>query len=124
MRTNNNRRVYSTDPEENARLKEKTKPASVGRSAASTKQTVKVMRSRKGRGGKTVTLVSGLQHCPDALEKLARRLKQVCGCGGSVKGGEILIQGDHRDKVAAELHARGYTVNLSGGDEKSIISSG
>ena len=79
------------------------------------RQTATVSRSRKGRGGRTVTLVSGLRHCPEAMKDLAKRLKQVCGCGGSVKAGEIIIQGDHRDKVADELCAQGYQVKLSGG---------
>ena len=65
-----------------------------------TKQTAIVSLSRKGRGGKTVTLVSGLRHCPKALDDLGKNLKRACGCGGSVKDGEILIQGDQRKKVA------------------------
>ena len=79
------------------------------------KQAAKVVRSRKGRGGKTVTIVSGLQNCPKALDTLAKRLKQICGCGGTVKSGEILIQGDHREKIATELRAQGYDVKLAGG---------
>ena len=119
MKSSKNPLVYSTDPAENARLKsgsgKKKKPSSQPQSEPGGKQIATVSRSRKGRGGKTVTLVTGLRHCPDALEKLAKKLKQVCGCGGSVKAGEIMIQGDHRDKIAAELRAEGYTVKISGG---------
>jgi translation initiation factor 1 len=113
MKQRSNPLVYSTDPEENARLQsgeiEKTP------SSKAAKQTAIVSLSRKGRGGKSVTLVTGLRHCPEALETLAKRLKQVCGGGGSAKAGEILIQGDHRDKVAVELQAQGYNVKRSGG---------
>ncbi len=116
MKQRSNPLVYSTDPGENARLdsggKEKAPSPKEARAA---RQTAMVSLSRKGRGGKSVTLVTGLRHCPEALETLAKRLKQVCGCGGSAKAGEILIQGDHRDKVAEELRAQGYNVKRSGG---------
>jgi len=116
MRKQSNPLVYSTDPEENARLQSGGKEkAPSPKEAKAAKQTAIVSLSRKGRGGKSVTLVTGLRHCPKALETLAKRLKQVCGCGGSAKAGEILIQGDHRDKVAAELQAQGYNVKRSGG---------
>lgn len=111
---NENPLVYSTDP--NEQPSPDPKPQSTGQAGKPTgRQTVTVSCSRKGRGGKTVTLVSGLRHCPEAMERLAQRLKQLCGCGGTVKGGEILIQGDQRERVAAALEAEGYTVRRSGG---------
>jgi len=76
-------------------------------------QIVRLSTSRKGRGGKTVTIVSGLRHCPEALEKLAQNLKYTCGCGGSVKNGEILIQGDQREKISLELKKEGYIVKVA-----------
>jgi translation initiation factor 1 len=71
----------------------------------------------KSRGGKPVTLVSGLAPLGDAkIAALATELKKRCACGGSVQpGGTILIQGDHRDTIHADLEARGWTVTRSGG---------
>jgi translation initiation factor 1 len=69
----------------------------------------------KGRGGKTVTTVSGVPLASDALRALARELKRRCGTGGSTREGVIEIQGDHRDVLVAELEARGYPVKRAGG---------
>jgi translation initiation factor 1 len=76
---------------------------------------VRVGRSSRGRGGKTVTLVTGVQLEPDALARLARDLKRTCGTGGALKGGTIEIQGDQRDAVQAALEQRGFTVKRTGG---------
>ena len=76
---------------------------------------VRLRRETKGRGGKAVTLISGIPLAPDELKALAKRLKQKCGTGGSVKGGEIEIQGDKRDILQTELTSIGYTVKRSGG---------
>ena len=107
--------VYSTDPQELARLQAAKRPASRDSKRPNEKQTLTVMRSRKGRKGKVVTLVTGAQHCPEALGRLAKSLKQACGAGGSVKAGEIIVQGDHREKIVAELKRQGYIVKVSGG---------
>lgn len=80
-------------------------------------QSATVMKSKKGRGGKTVTIVTGLHHCPQALDRLAKHLKKTCGCGGTVKQGEIIIQGDQCAKAAMELENLGYTVKRSGAKE-------
>jgi translation initiation factor 1 len=73
---------------------------------------IRVMRDRKQRGGKTVTVVTGL---PDAdLAPLAQQLKKLCGSGGTVKDGTIEIQGDHCDKVQAKLTTQGYKVKRAG----------
>jgi len=63
-----------------------------------------------GRKGKSVTIVSGLQHNPTTMEEIARILKQFCGAGGTVKEGKIEIQGDQRDRVSAKLRELNYTV--------------
>jgi len=75
----------------------------------------RVRRETKGRGGKTVTTISGIELASDALRDLATELKRRCGTGGSVKDGVIEIQGDHRDVLVAELEKRGYEVKRSGG---------
>lgn len=76
---------------------------------------VRVSRETKGRKGKGVTLIAGVPLDSEALARLATRLKQRCGAGGTVKAGVIEIQGDHRDQVVAELAKHGYTVKRAGG---------
>ncbi|MET0378397.1 MAG: translation initiation factor Sui1 [Spongiibacteraceae bacterium] len=76
---------------------------------------VRIQRQINGRGGKTVTVVSGLVMDETSLKTLAKDLKQRCGSGGAIKDGAIEIQGDHRETLRAELQQRGLTVKLSGG---------
>jgi translation initiation factor 1 len=76
---------------------------------------VRVSRITKGRKGKGVTVITGLDRPPVELKDLARQLKRLCGSGGTVKNGTIEIQGDHRDRLVADLKARGYTVRRAGG---------
>ena len=76
---------------------------------------VRVGRETKGRKGKSVTVIKGVPLAGDELEALATRLKQRCGCGGTVDAGVIEIQGDHRDRLLEELGKLGYTVRRSGG---------
>ena len=78
-------------------------------------QTAYVQRDRKRRGGKTVTVISGLQHTPETFKALLTTLKTACGAGGTCKDGELEIQGDQRDRVAEKLREMGYKVKLSGG---------
>ena len=76
---------------------------------------VRIRRETKGRKGKAVTVVTGVPLAGGDLKDLAKRLKQLCGSGGTVRDGDIEIQGDHRDRIASELEKRGWTVKRSGG---------
>jgi translation initiation factor 1 len=76
---------------------------------------VKVRREVAGRRGKAVTTISGVPVNDAELKELAGRLKNRCGVGGSIKGGVIEIQGDHRDVVVEILKTEGYTPVLAGG---------
>jgi translation initiation factor 1 len=76
---------------------------------------VRVRRESKGRGGKTVTVVSGVPGDDDALKLIAGELKRRCGTGGTAKDGVIEIQGDHCDLLVAELTRRCFTVKRAGG---------
>ena len=76
---------------------------------------VRVGREKKGRGGKTVTLVRGLVLESAALLAMARQLKAACGSGGTVADGVVEIQGDHVDRVMVALQAQGFTVKRAGG---------
>lgn len=76
---------------------------------------VRVSREVAGRKGKGVSVVDGLPLGPEALAALAGELKRRCGSGGTVRDGRIEIQGEHRDRLVAELTARGYQVKRAGG---------
>ena len=76
---------------------------------------VRVMRDRKQRGGKTVTVITGVVGSDNELAALAQQLKKLCGSGGTVKDGNIEIQGDHCDKVIEKLTGLGYRVKRAGG---------
>ncbi len=76
---------------------------------------VRVSRQTQGRAGKGVTVITGLPLSPPELEALAGELKRFCGSGGTVREGSIEIQGEHRDRLVAELVRRGYAAKRSGG---------
>ena len=76
---------------------------------------VRVGRETKGRKGKGMTVITGVPHDHSELTKLSKELKKKCGAGGTVKNGNIEIQGDHRDELLVELKKHGWTVKQSGG---------
>jgi translation initiation factor 1 len=76
---------------------------------------VRVSREVAGRGGKAVSVIRGVPLEQDALEELASRLKRLCGAGGAVRDGAIEIQGEHRDRLVAELQRLGYEAKRAGG---------
>lgn len=76
---------------------------------------VRVGRETKGRGGKGVTVITGLRLSVAELEAIAGELKRRCGSGGTVKEGVIEIQGDHRDAIVEALRARGFDARRAGG---------
>ena len=78
-------------------------------------QNLKIEASRKGRGGKTVTIISGFQEKPETLATLAKQLKAQCGTGGTVKENEIEIQGEHKQKLLEIITKLGYKAKISGG---------
>lgn len=106
----NTRRVYSTHPGSDDSPQE-----SMPATPPPTRQHLKVSLDRKGRKGKSVTLISGFSGEAQELKALARQLKSMCGVGGSVKDGDILIQGNVRGKVLAWLRDRGYDAKQAGG---------
>jgi translation initiation factor 1 len=76
---------------------------------------VRVSRETKGRAGKGVSMITGLPLNDDQLEQLATQLKRRCGTGGTVKDGNIEIQGDHRDLLVVELTKQGFQAKKAGG---------
>ncbi|MCB0572733.1 MAG: translation initiation factor [Phaeodactylibacter sp.] len=104
--------VYSTDPEFEYSYQEETESTEL----PPNQQKLRVAIDRKQRKGKEVTLVTGFAGPDSSLQELGKFLKTKCGVGGSAKDGEIILQGDQRDKVVALLLEKGYTnTKKSGG---------
>ncbi len=116
----NSRLVYSTD---GGRVIDNSehRPARARAGQPSVRTTppadgfIRIQREKKGRGGKTVTVVTGLPGAPRELDALLKDLKQHCGAGGTREGSVIEIQGDHRERLEARLVALGHQVKLAGG---------
>lgn len=78
-------------------------------------QNLRIQASRKGRKGKTVTVISGFQTNPETLTQLLKQLKNQCGSGGTVKDDTLEIQGDHTQTLVQVLTQLGYKAKISGG---------
>ena len=102
--------VYSTNPD----FEYTTAAEPEAETLEPEKQNLRVWLDRKHRGGKTVTLVKDFVGSDADLQELSRMLKRKCGVGGSAKDGEIIIQGDHRDRVVELLTAAGYKCKKAG----------
>lgn len=98
--------VYSTDPDWKKQSSEAVHPTGVNT------QNIKIQREKKGRGGKTVTVVYGMS---GNLKIIQKDLQKHCGTGGSSKKGTIEIQGDHGPKMKAYLESKGFKAKLAGG---------
>lgn len=95
--------VYSTDP--NFKMGEES---SAQETLPPQQQVLRIQLETKHRAGKTVTVVLGFVGIEDDLSHLGKDLKNHCGTGGSAKDGEIILQGDHREKVRQWLQKKGY----------------
>lgn len=103
--------VYSTNPD----FQYETKAEEETPTLPPAQQRLRVKLDRKNRGGKTVTLVTGFVGTDDDLKELGKLLKGKCGVGGTAKDGEIIIQGDFKEKVAELLLKAGYTQTKTAG---------
>lgn len=110
--SNNNRTVWSSS-DGDQRKKEQT--VTHTRSLPPQQQTAYLHRESGGRGGKVVSVVKNLVLTEEDLKTLAKKLKQECGTGGTVKDGVIEIQGEHRQRMAEVLQKLGYKTKIAGG---------
>ena len=107
----NSRLVYSTNPDFEPFDEQEEEPETLPPSS----QNLYISRDKKQRKGKQVTLVTGFVGKANDLAALGKMLKSKCGAGGSVKDGQILVQGDFKEKVKGILEGLGYKCKISGG---------
>ncbi len=103
--------VYSTNPD----FEYSSSEGEHAETLAPRQQNLRVWLDRRQRGGKVATIVKGFVGTSDDLKELARHLKSKCGVGGAAKDGEIIIQGDCRDRVVEILTNSGYRCKRAGG---------
>ncbi|MEN8226786.1 MAG: translation initiation factor [Bacteroidota bacterium] len=103
--------VYSTNPEFQFESEQQDDQETL----PPNQQRLYVRLDRKNRKGKSVTLIEGFEGTEEDLKSLAKELKSKCGVGGSAKNGEILIQGDFRDRILSLLEEKGFKVKRAGG---------
>ena len=104
FKSDSNGFIFSTDPNFQFQPEQEEEPETL----TSTQQMLRILLDKKQRAGKSVTLITGFIGKTDDLEKLGKQLKNFCGTGGSVKDGEVIIQGDQREKVLQWLLKNGY----------------
>lgn len=103
--------VYSTNPDFKPVNEDMEKQVTL----PPPQQDLRVMLDKKQRAGKSVTLITGFIGTHDDINELAKFLKTKCGVGGTAKAGDIIIQGDFREKILVLLHEKGYKAKKSGG---------
>lgn len=96
-------------------LRKNQPKAAAVKSLPPAQQTAYLHRETKGRGGKIVTLVKNLVLSEKDMKALAKKLKRSCGTGGTIKDGQIEIQGDHRQKISEVLNRLGFKAKIAGG---------
>lgn len=102
--------VFSTDPDFNF-----NRESGEQETAPPGEQRLRIQLETKHRGGKTASVIKGFSGADPDMEELAKKLKSFCGTGGAAKDGEIIIQGDHRDKLLQWLLKNGYTQTKKSG---------
>ena len=112
MPKNKNRTVWSSEQGDLRKQKENTVST---KSLPPQQQTAYLHRESSGRGGKAVTLVKNLVLSADDMKALAKKLKEACGTGGTIKDGVIEMQGEQRERIAEVLRTLGYKVKIAGG---------
>jgi len=112
MSKNDARTVWSSDQGDQRKKEQKSTTAM---SLPPQQQTAYLHRDSKGRGGKSVTLIRKLVLSEEDMKSLAKKIKQDCGVGGTVKDGVIEIQSEQREKIAGVLQKLGYKVKIAGG---------
>ncbi len=108
----NSKTVWSSDQGDVRKQNQKT---AQGKSLPPQQQTAYLHRDSKGRGGKSVTVIRNLVLSEEDLKTLAKKIKQDCGVGGTVKDGVIEIQSEQREKIATVLQKLGYRIKIAGG---------